>query len=50
MCMVFQHKLIQFPNLRLKNEWTAEELPSFLSVKKMSLVELRNTVGTQKTA
>lgn len=40
--MVFQHKLIHLPNLKLKNEWTAEDLPSFLSVKKMSQVEPRN--------
>lgn len=45
-CMVcnLQHKLSQLPHLKLMSEWTAEDAPSFLSVKKMSQVELRNAV------
>lgn len=39
-----QHKLSQLPHLKLMSEWTAEDAPSFLSVKKMSQVELRNAV------
>lgn len=35
------------PHLKLMNEWTEEDVPSFLSVKKMSQVELRNAVGAE---